>query len=290
MKSNHFVRYTTLAILFGVMALTIVIKLVQVQMFPQKEDLELQEYYHSGELRTLVPTRGQIYDRWGHLLAGNEVVYEVGVDIPSIQNPETIALAASSMLGKNYNEILAAIDFEDDEKLPYQYLMLADYVPAKKAQEILSFQKSIDDSPAPGVSPSGKTHSLYGLLLQPHLARTYPEKSLASNILGFVSREDRGYFGVEERYNDLLAGIKKSIWVSNDPNKAAEAPNTPEGASLVLTIDREIQATLEEILDDSIKDSGADGGTILVMNPNTGEILGMASSPRMDLNEYWRVG
>jgi len=289
MKSNHFVRYTTLAILFGMMAVTIVFKLMQVQMFPQKEDLELQEYYHSGELRTMVPTRGQIYDRWGHLLAGNEVVYEVGVDIPSIQNPETIALAASSMLGKNYNEILEAIDFEDDEKLPYQYLMLADYVSAQKAQEILTFQKSIDDSPAPGVSPSGKTHSLYGLLLQPHLARTYPEKSLASNILGFVSREDRGYFGVEERYNDLLAGIKKSIWVSNNPNKAAEAPNTPEGASLVLTIDREIQATLEEILDASIKDSGADGGTILVMNPNTGEILGMASSPRMDLNEYWRV-
>ena len=136
MKSNQFVRYVTLAILLGVMAIIIVFKLVQVQLFPQKEDFAQQEYYHSGVLRTLVPTRGQIYDRWGHLLAGNEVVYEVGVDIPSIQNPETIALVASSMLGKNYSEILEAIDFDKDDELPYQYLMLADYVPASKAQEI----------------------------------------------------------------------------------------------------------------------------------------------------------
>ena len=112
MKSNQFVRYITLAILFGVMASVIVFKLVQVQLFPQRSDFEEQEYYHSGELRTLVPTRGQIYDRWGHLLAGNEVVYEVGVDIPSMRNPETIALVASSMLGKNYSEILDAITFD----------------------------------------------------------------------------------------------------------------------------------------------------------------------------------
>jgi cell division protein FtsI/penicillin-binding protein 2 len=108
--------------------------------------------------------------------------------------------------------------------------------------------------------------------------------------LGFVSREDRGYFGVEEHYNNLLAGVAKSVWISKDPSLAAEVPEVPEGASIVLTIDREIQATLEEILDKAIEESGSDGGSIAVMDPKTGEILGMASSPRMDLNEYWKVG
>jgi cell division protein FtsI/penicillin-binding protein 2 len=71
---------------------------------------------------------------------------------------------------------------------------------------------------------------------------------------------------------------------------AAETPEIPEGASLVLTIDREIQSSVEEILDKAIQESGSDGGSILVMDPKTGKILAMASNPRMDLNEYWRVG
>jgi cell division protein FtsI/penicillin-binding protein 2 len=271
------------------MAAAIVFKLVHVQVFPQKQDLEEQEYYHSGEMLKIVPTRGQIFDRWGHLLAGNEVVYEVGIDLPSMANPETVALVASTMLDWDYEEIITLLDF-DDQEAPYRYLMLADYVSADKVDDIQQYKDRIHENPTPGVSANGKAHSLMGLTFRPHLARTYPEKALASNILGFVSREERGYFGVEQHYNDLLAGVSKSVWVSKDPNLAAETPDTPEGASLILTIDREIQATVEEILDKTIQESGSEGGTILVMDPNTGEILALASNPRMDLNEYWRVG
>lgn len=290
MKSNQFMRYTTLALLFGLMAATIIFKLIQVQVFPQREELELQEYYHSGVLRKLDPTRGQIYDRWGHLLAGNEVVYEVGVDLPSMVNVETVALVASGMLGWDYAEVIEIIGFEEGEEPPYQYYMLADFVSEEKVDDIQQYMQQISDSPTPGISASGEIHSLTGLTFQPHLARTYPEMTLASNILGFVSREARGYFGVEQHYNELLTGISKSIWVSNDPNLAAETPETPEGSSLVLTIDREIQSSVEEILDKAIQESGSDGGSILVMDPNTGEILAMASNPRIDLNEFWRVG
>jgi len=289
MKTNHFMRYTTLAMIFGIMATAIVFKLIHVQVFPQKQDLEKQEYYHSGEMRMIVPARGQIYDRWGHLLAGNEVVYEVGIDLPSMANPDTVALVASSMLGWDYDEILSILDFGEEEA-PYQYLMLSDFVPADKVDDIQQYMDRIHESSTLGVSSNGKTHSLVGLIFQPHLARTYPEKALASNILGFVTREERGYFGVEQHYNDLLAGVSKSIWVSKDPNMAADIPDIPEGASLILTIDREIQASVEEILDNAIQESGSEGGTIMVMDPNTGEILAMASNPRMDLNEYWLVG
>jgi cell division protein FtsI/penicillin-binding protein 2 len=74
-----------------------------------------------------------------------------------------------------------------------------------------------------------------------------------------------------------------------DPNKATDFPTVAPGASLLLTIDREIQATVEQILDDAVASNGAESGTIIVADPKTGEILAMATTPRLDLNKYWEV-
>ena len=86
-------------------------------------------------------------------------------------------------------------------------------------------------------------------------------------MLGFVSREGRGYFGVEEKYNSLLAGNPVRVWVPTDPNKAADIPRVPDGTTLVLTIDRELQASVEQILDQAIDKYGAQHGTIVAMDP-----------------------
>lgn len=290
MKTDHFIRYSMLAGMFGLMALAILFKLVQIQVFPQKEAFELLNQSHFYEMRLLDPARGQIYDRWGHLLAGNEEVYEVGVDLNSMKNPESIALMASALLGKDFNQTMEAIDFEEGEDPPYIYYRLADYVSADTKEEIDLYMARLNQNPNPGVGINGKTHSLTGVVFRAHLARTYPEATLASNILGFVSQENRGYFGVEQHYNNLLAGISETVFVSRDPNLAGDIPQVSEGASLVLTIDREIQSSMEEILDKAIEGSGSEGGAILIMDPKTGDILAMASNPRMDLNEYWRVG
>jgi cell division protein FtsI/penicillin-binding protein 2 len=129
-------------------------------------------------------------------------------------------------------------------------------------------------------------YRLDGVAFKPHFQRSYPENDLASNLLGFVTRDGRGYFGIEEKYNDLLAGNPVQVWVPSDPNKATEIPRVPNGTRLVLTIDRDLQAKVESILDQSLKQYGAENGTIIVMNPRDGEILAMASTPRMDLNNY----
>jgi cell division protein FtsI/penicillin-binding protein 2 len=65
-------------------------------------------------------------------------------------------------------------------------------------------------------------------------------------------------------------------------------PQLPDGASVVLTIDRNIQAAAEEVLDRAVDDNGAESGTIIVLDPKTNEILAMATTPRLDLNQYWR--
>jgi cell division protein FtsI/penicillin-binding protein 2 len=128
---------------------------------------------------------------------------------------------------------------------------------------------------------------LYPVQFRAHPQRSYPEGSLAANILGFVNREGRGYFGVEEKYNDLLAGNPVRVRVPTDPNKAVDIPHIPDGTTLVLTINRDLQAAAEGILDKSLKTYGADGGTIIVMDPKSGEVLAMAGTPRMDLNQFW---
>jgi cell division protein FtsI/penicillin-binding protein 2 len=127
---------------------------------------------------------------------------------------------------------------------------------------------------------------LNGLAFKPHFQRSYPEDELASNVLGFVTRDGRGYFGIEEKYNDLLAGNPVQVWVPSDPNKAWRSRKVPNGTNLVLTINRDLQAKVESILDKSLIEYGAQNGTIIVMDPRNGEILAMASTPRMDLNNY----
>ena len=136
--------------------------------------------------------------------------------------------------------------------------------------------------------------SLRGLVWSPHLQRIYPENTLAANVLGFYTFFDRengaGYFGVEEKYNSLLAGIKQKVLIPLDPYEMQDIPTAPPGASLVLTLDREIQRTTEDILDKAVKDNDAANGTIIVMDPKTGEILAMASTPRLNPNTYWDYG
>jgi cell division protein FtsI/penicillin-binding protein 2 len=123
-----------------------------------------------------------------------------------------------------------------------------------------------------------------------HPQRSYPENSLASNVIGFVSREGRGYFGIEEKYDTLLAGSPVQALVPTDPNKAFEIPRVLNGTTLVLTINRDLQASAEKILDEALTTYEADSGTIVVMDPRNGELLAMAVTPRMDLNHFWNYG
>ncbi len=288
MNTNPFSRHITLAVLFGAMGMLIILKLIHIQVFPQNEDLAEQNAAFEYLPKTIQPTRGQIYDRRGNLLAGNEEVFEIGVDLNSMENPETIALLASSLLGQDYNRVLEDLAQGQETNTQRVYYTLARYVPVETKEKIEQYIQSNKNTTT--TSFSGDANSLAGLVIQPHLARLYPEGPLASNVLGFVSRENLGYFGVEGYYNAQLAGTPKFVRIPQDPHLATEIPNITPGISLILTIDREIQASIEAILDKSIQESGAEGGTILVMDPRTGEILGMASSPRMDLNEYWRIG
>ena len=277
-------RYNLVGMLFGFIALMIVAQILRIQLSPQAHIFREQGDIYAGEWRTVKPPRGLIYDRWGNLLAGNQTVYEIGVELKDVRNPETIAFTLMGILQADYDRIYAAASrqYSVDPERPAVYAVLANNVTEEQKQRIESMAREMSTQVG---SKDQAPPSLRGLVFRPTMKRSYPEKEVASNILGFVNDEGVG-FGVEAKFNDLLAGTVQKIWVPLDPNRVEEVPEVPPGASLVLTIDREIQASMEKLLDEAIDETGSAAGVIVVADPKTGEILAMASTPRLDLNNY----
>jgi cell division protein FtsI/penicillin-binding protein 2 len=284
MKPKNTWRYILVASLVSVLPVLILFQLIRLQTNPdQIKEFKLQGKIWSGASEVLYPPRGLIYDRWGRLLAGDQIVYEVGLELPQVESPKTIALAASLVLGEDYAKMFGLASMEASEDAVH--VTLADNVLPIQVSKLQAMQTEFTKQYAH--LNRKDTPNLNGLVYIPHLRRIYPLKASGSNIYGFVNREGRGYYGIEEKYNDLLAGKSKQIWWPNDPVEVTRLPEMPDGASLILTIDRAIQASMEELIDDEVEHTGSTSGTIVVLDPKTGEVLAMATTPRMDLNQFW---
>jgi cell division protein FtsI/penicillin-binding protein 2 len=280
MRQQYALRIPFLAGTLALIAFAIVVQMTRIQNSPEADYFREQVDVYAREPRTYYPDRGEIYDRNGHLLAGNKSVYEIGVNLTNMKDPEAIASSVSVELGKNYAQVLDSIKNPGEGIF---YVVLADFVDAEQAVRLQNLQKTLQEK----VAAEGARGELYGLEFISHPQRSYPENSLASNVIGFVSREGKGYFGVEEKYDALLGGSPVKVYIPIDPNKAFEIPRVMNGKTLVLTINRDLQATAEEVLDKALDTYGADGGTIVIMDPRNGELLAMAVTPRMDLNQFW---
>lgn len=289
-KSIHFTRLTLISIICSLMAVLVFGQIIRIQTSaPHKQLSQWAEQTYGYDTQTYYPERGVIYDRWGHLLAGNMIVYEIGADLQLVRNPQTIAETLSSQLGLNYNQVLAAASIPFDAQTA-RYAVLTDFVRGEVVSNLKTLQQQFEESNPFGADRSKP--SLRGLVFSPHLQRAYPEYSLASNVIGFFSYRERqngrGYFGVEGQYDQILSGTPVTITSPIDPYQITDVPNVPPGDSLVLTIDRNIQSMVEQVLQANVEKSGAASGTVIVMAPKTGEILALASTPTMNLNEYWK--
>ena len=274
MRQQYAIRSMFIVIGLVIIGVGVVVQMVRIQNSEQAKIFLSQGDLYAGEFRMFHPERGEIYDRNGHLLAGNRTVYEVGVSLTELKDVEAMAYVLGTYLNMTTDEVKDKLVNSPES---WTYIVIKDYVDAGTVATIQDVLKQLDEA---------DDDRLSGLGFKPHFQRSYPEKNLASNVLGFVTRDGRGYFGIEEKYNDLLAGIPVQVWVPRDPNKAVDIPRVPNGTTLVLTINRDLQAKVEGILDQSLTEYGAKNGTIIVMDPKTGEILAMATTPRMDLNNY----
>jgi len=282
MRREYLWRSLVIAGLLGLLGASVIVQMLRIQSSQEAQIFREQSALYGRKLETFHPERGAIYDRHGRLLAGSKTVYEVGVDLATARDPEAIAATLGIVLGEDPGPFLDAMTNPPEG---VRYLVLRDFVEAEAAKQLNQLIQSAREMAEPG-----QAGRLQGIALNAHPQREYPEGALGSNVVGFVSYEGRGYFGIEEKYNSLLAGNAVQVWVPTDPNRAIEIPQVPGGTTLVLTIDRQLQAAVEGALDEALDDYGAAHGTIVVMDPRDGAILALASSPRMDLNDFGSYG
>lgn len=143
-----------------------------------------------------------------------------------------------------------------------------------------------------------KELKLKGVFLEPETVRFYPEKNIASQVLGFLgfkNDERVGQYGVEGKFEKNLAGTKGSIDVSSDvagrwiTTSDKNVTSAVDGDDIYLTIDSAIQFKAQEVLRATIQTHNADSGTVIVANPKTGAIMAMVNYPDFDPNEYNKV-
>jgi cell division protein FtsI/penicillin-binding protein 2 len=305
-KISYNWRFITIAVLFSFFGLAIIAQMVRIQLTVNGGDLPSPSLL--GQWETAASRRGLILDRNGHLLAGNQTVYVVDVNFSDfyqsgeIEEVKMLADLAIEVFGINNQYLL---DFLRQEPRPLTKNITVERFATQ--EDLLTFLDLVEDYYAgiPPVLNDGEPNQEIEFSLEdrvevidcshlirvsctPHLVRSYPEEKLASNIIGFVMRDTKeGQLGIEEKYDSTLFGNDRTLWALWDPHKADQAPDPDHGANIILTIDSVLQADVENILDKTIKKTGAVAGTVIVMNPQNGEILAMASSPRADINQYW---
>ncbi len=209
---------------------------------------------------------------------------------PEVRDQAYIARGLSRILELDEAELL-----EDMERVTSMYEEIAKRIEQEPADEVRKFLTGeIDDEG--NTVPEGQRKKLQGIYLKPDSKRYYPYGTLAAGVIGFVNGENQGGVGLEAKYESVLEGTSGlTITAKNAKNtdllyQYEQYYDAENGSNLLLTLDTSVQTTLEKGIESMVKKFDAkNGGTGIVMDVNTGAIVGMASYPTYDLNEYGTV-
>ena len=225
--------------------------------------------------------RGLIYDANGNVLALSVTEDEVVAD-PDVLRAVNAVEPTAAALGQTLKLPASLVRNELDQ--PGAYVVVSDmnrHVVLLTEAQSNQLEKRIDQGDLPGIA------------LIPVVERVYPDGTLAAQTLGFVRANDgTGQYGIEQQYNQQLAGqpglLYTAVDAAGDPLATVPQRQTPSvpGSNIALTIDANIQYWAEQGLASAVKEMDADGGTVLVTDPQTGAILAMASLPSFDPNQY----
>ncbi|MEE9615810.1 MAG: penicillin-binding protein 2 [Anaerolineae bacterium] len=253
-------------LLIGVL-LVIVAQLAQVQIVHHRFYKEWGEWQGVRTIMMTESPRGMIRDRDGHLLAGNAVLYSVEAAPPYVVDAEAVAAELGPLLHLPTAHIVQSLKSEE------MWVQVAAQVSKEVGEQIAKL-------------------TLRGIAVEPLWTREYPEGRLASHLLGFCNAEGECFYGVEG-FHDALLQPEHVEWqgpvdLYSEPLPWVVSPVVlpKPGTDLVLTLDRTVQALVEEELARSVREYQAEGGTIIVMNPRTFEILALASLPNYDPGRY----
>ena len=239
-----------------------------------------QQRYDS---RDLPYKRGDILDRNGTYIATSEKVYNIILDPKLINTEQDKYLNASvgilkDVFGYSEEEIRGVIaDKSDSSYVKYKQNITYDQKEAfeEKKKEYDKWYKD-----------NKKDEKIGGIWFEESYQREYPYGSTACNVLGFAGNDGDGYTGIEQSYNNELVGIagREYGYLNDESSLERVIKNPTDGNKVVSTIDLNIQKIVEKHISEWQSSVGSNMTAAIVMNPNNGEILAMATSRAFDLN------
>ena len=268
---------------FVFLAISVIIARLAYLQFVKGEYYKQKAYSQQTKNESINPSRGTIYDAKGEVLAQSisvdsvylnpgKVVYSYGTEVPNT----IVAEGLSKIFNLDYTETLNKVSSDKS------VVTIAKKVENDKVNELKSWMSEV------GITA--------GINIDEDTKRYYPYGDLASNLLGFCGDDNTGLYGLEQRMNDVLTGTKGKIVTVQSLNGQAISDENEQyipaenGNNIYLTIDVAIQTIAEKYLEQAVKENECeDGGNVIIMNPQNGDILAMATYPDYNLNEPFVV-
>ncbi len=262
------IRIKIIYAFFIIFFLCIILKVFYTQVIDYKKLNNLASSLWTRNL-PIEADRGKIYDRNGVVLASNKTTVSLVIIPNQIKDKQTTAQKLASILNVSVKEMLSHVAKKTSIERVHPYGRRLDFTIADKIADL----------------------KLPGVYLVKESKRYYPYKTMLSHTIGFVGIDNQGLSGLELMYNDYLTGSYGAIKYTSDAkgNKLDLTENYVEpqdGVNMTLTVNYEIQESLERELSNAMLRYNPEQALGIVMDPKTGEILAMASRPSFNPSEY----
>lgn len=244
-------------------------RLVYLMVFDAEYYQKRAEALHERE-REIKAARGEIVDRNGVVLATNKTVCTISVIHSQIEDPEKVI------------RILA------------EELELSEEIVRKRVEKVSSMEK-VKTNVEKEIGDKIRNYNLAGVKVDEDFKRYYPYGELASKVLGFTGGDNQGIIGLEVKYEDVLKGTNGTILTVTDARGIeleGIAENRVEpvvGNTLKVSLDYNIQSFCEQAAEKVMEEKQAEAVSVLLMNPQNGEILAMVNVPEFDLNDPFEL-
>lgn len=249
-----------------------------------KKQVLAQQSYDSIALPA---KRGEIVDRNGSKIAVSQKVYNVCIDCKKLNDNDgsKIETTLNVLYGSNIQFLYTRDELRTfiAENPSSQYRVIA----KKQSFDTVADIMTLINNPS-------ENEGFTGVWLEDTYQRQYPYNTLACDVIGFVQGDNEGAYGLEEYYNSILVGVdgREYGYLNDDENLERTVKAAQDGKTLVTSLDMNIQSIVEKHIaafneahrDEAREGDGASNIGVIIMNPNTGEIIAMASSPTYDLN------
>lgn len=246
--------------------------------FIEGKELSKKAYNQQVNSQIISPKRGKIYDSKGETLAQSIAVDTISIN-PGFLTYSNNKKVENEVVAKGMSEIFNVTYEEMMEKL-------------KTGKSVIVIEKKVEKDKVDKLKKWMKENKITaGINIDEDSKRYYPYDNLASNLIGFCGTDNSGQTGIEERWDDVLKGVAGKIVTTVDGTGMAISDENEQyvrsenGNNIYLTIDTTIQGTAEKYLKQAMTENPtATAGNVIIMNPQTGDILAMATSPDYNLN------